>query len=276
MRKFFIVALLLIAACGQKPEEISHNAADGTPAGPDIRVASAPGLSLTYQYGFLLPTARIATTQEDHAAQCEALGLALCRISAMDYEVDRNRTISASLQLKLAPQAARQFGRDAIASTVKHGGMLTRSHIESEEAGQTIAASHAEQKSLAAASARIESQLNKPGLGSTERSELQAQLNTNSESQLDSQAIQREAALKLTTTPVTLHYASGNVDQSLTDGPILGALKDGWANIVSGISVILMIFITLIPWLLSGALVIVLWRKYITKWLFAKTDSDRE
>ncbi|MDQ4419524.1 DUF4349 domain-containing protein [Sphingobium sp. DEHP117] len=276
MRKLFIVALLFVAACGQKSEEASRTSAEEAVSGPNVGVSSAPGLSLTYRYGFLLPPERVATAQEDHAARCEALGSNLCRISAMSYEVGRDRTISASLQLKLAPQAARQFGREAINLTTKHGGMLTSSRIESEETGQAVASSQAEQKSLAADRARIENQLKRTDLGSAERQELQAQMSTLGSDIRDAQTVQRDASLKLTTTPMTLDYASGNVDQSLSDGPIIGAIKDGWTNIVSGISVIIMIAITLLPWLLTGALVIVLWRKYFRRWLFSESHPGRE
>ena len=216
---------------------------------------------MTYNYGFRLPVDRIAATQEDHASQCEALGPTMCRVSGMTYHVSRNRSVQASLVLRLAPDAARHFGRQAIDAVGKHGGMLVDAQIDSEEAGATVAGANADNASRSGERARIEQQLAKPGLGSTERTSLQSRLSDLQDAERNAAATARDAAVKLTSAPMTLQYASGDVDLSLTDGPVLGAVKDGWANIVSGFALILMMAISLVPWLVAVALAVFGWIK---------------
>lgn len=248
MRKSLLFLPLLLAACSEKAPE----AADAN--GPDVGVSSAPGIAVNYRYGFRLPVERIAATQEDHATQCEALGPAICRVAGMTYHVGRDRNVTGSLELRLAPDAARRYGKAAIETVGKHGGMLIDARIESEEAGATEAGAKGDNAARDAERARIEAQLAKPGLGALERTMLQQRLAALAEANQQSTTVAREAAFKLTQTPVTFDYESGPVDLSLSDGPVMGAIKDGMSNIVSGFAAILLIVITLIPWVALAAL----------------------
>lgn len=248
MRKCLLVLPLFLAACSEKaPEAVERS-------GPDVAVSSAPGIAINYRYGFRLPVERIAATQEDHASQCEALGPAVCRVAGMSYHVGRDRSVSGSLELRLAPDAARRFGKQAIDTVGKHGGMLVDTRIESEEAGATEAAAKSDAAARDAERAQIEAQLAKSGLGAKERTALEERRASLADANRQSAAVARDAAFKLAQTPVTFDYESGTVDLSLSDGPIVGAIKDGWSNIVAGFATILMILISCIPWALFLAL----------------------
>jgi hypothetical protein len=242
MRKTLLFVSLLLAGCSQKAPEAFEA------AGPEVGVSSAPGIAVNYRYGFRLPIERIAATQEDHAAQCEALGPVACRVTGMTYHVGRNRTVAASLQLRLAPDRARQFGKQAIETVARHGGMLVDARIDSEEAGQAQAAAIRANAANDQEKGQISTQLGKPGLAAAERTNLQQRLAFLNDSSRQSAAVAHESALKLAETPVTFDYESGDVDLSLSDGPVLGAVKDGWGNIVAGFATILLIVITLLPW----------------------------
>ena len=266
-------SLALLAGCNKAAEQAS-NAGDEA-KGPNVGVSAVPGLSLSYQYGFRMPVEKITGAQEDNAAQCEALGVTQCIITGMSYDVGRDRTVSASLQLRLAPEIARKFGKQAVDAVSKHGGMLAHSQINSEDSGAVIAGAKADNASVDAERARIEKQLAQPGLGSAERQGLQNQLAALSEATRANTTTQRDAARKLANTPMTLNYETGAVDQSLSDGPIIGAFKDGWVNVVSGIAAIITILITLLPWALCGALAVYLWRRF-ARGLFKQKDRPRE
>lgn len=267
--------VLLLTACSRAPDGPAEQSLDES-SGPNVNVSAAPGVSLIYQYGFRLPVRFIAAAQETNASQCEAMGPAVCRISGMTYRVNRNRTATGTLELKLAPQAARQFGKQAVAAVVKQGGMLASTSISSEESGEIAASAQQQQASFDADRARIEKQLAQPGLSSGERRDLQAQLERLANATRDAQAVQRDMAGKLATTPMTLTYESGEVDQSLSDGPIVGAFKDGWANIVSGIAVIITILVTLLPWFGAAGLIFWLWRRLVRPVLFPKAPKVEE
>lgn len=252
MRYSAIAMTLLLAACGQQPsQEIADVAQEAE--GPDVAVTRTPGVSLTYSYGFRLPPERLAAAQEVHAAQCEALTPARCRITGMSYQVYDDRTIRGSLAMKLAPDDARAFGKKGVATVAEHGGMLTNARIDSEESGAVVDAAQRDEKAIAEERARIEEQLAKQGLPAAERTQLQARLIELSNQRQQAVATRVEAERKLADTPVTFSYISGQVDPSLSDGPLLGAIKDGWVNVVAGIAFLLMLAITLLPWIVAAA-----------------------
>lgn len=263
-RTGMVLALLLLAGCGQKPEAADERGfADAEPAVvPNVDVTRVPGVSLTYLYGFRLPAERLVTAQEEHAAQCEALTPTRCRITGMEYEVRRNRTIAASLQMKLAPDIARGFGKRGVDTVLKRGGMLSSARIDSEESGAVVDTADRDAAAIAEERARIDAQLAKPGLPAAERTQLQARLADLSEQKRQSAPIRDDAARKLASTPMTFTYISGTVDPGLSDGPIIGAIKDGWANIVAGFAIILTILITLLPWALVGGLLLWVWQRF--------------
>lgn len=271
-----LVAGLLLTACGKaETSGNQHETVDKSRmAGAGVDVASAPGVSLSYRYGFRLPVEKIAAAQEENASQCESLGPATCRITGMRYDVSRDRTVSASLEVRLAPEAARRFGKQSVESVARHGGMLAHSQIESEESGAVVAAAQADKASFEEQKARIEKQLAVPGLSAAERQQLQAQLADLSANARGAAAASAEAQGKLAATPLTLEYESGQVDQSLSDGPIIGAFKDGWVNIVAGSATIIMALVTLLPWLLLVALAAWVWRRWLSGWLRGKPPQE--
>lgn len=272
MRRMVILGVaLILASCGQKPDEGSRTDYVAQPAaGPRIGVTRVPGVSLTYAYGFRLPTDRIMAVQEEHAARCERLTPARCRVTGMRYDVS-DRRITAMLDMRLAPELARGFGRDGVDIVVRRGGMLQRAEISSEESGAAVASADRDAASFAAENQRIEAQLARPGLGSTERAQLQGQLADLANRMREAAAVRDGAQQKLASTPVTFNYVSGAVDPGLSDGPILGAIKDGWTNIVFGFAVILTTLITLLPWVLVGGLLVWLWQRHVRR-LFKPKD----
>ena len=282
MRYAIILAALFIAGCskvdpsGPRAAEETAAALDGSDnaaSGPDIAPTALAGVAMNYAYSFRLPVERLAATQEQHAMQCEALGPTRCRIVAMRYHTNERRWISASLSVKLAPDLARRYGKQGLATVVANGGMLTDSEISSTDAGITVDASRKASASVATEQARIEAQLRQKGLGSTERSQLQARLAELSDRTRGIEEQGANAALLLASTPLQFSYVSGEVDNTLGEGPMLGGLKDGWANVVSGGAILLTIVITLLPWAIAAALAIWLWRRFIAKWLKPRNEE---
>lgn len=276
MRNSVIAMALLLAACGQKPSEKSAEVMR-EPAAPDIAIARSPGVSLTYRYGFRLPPERVADVQEAHAAQCEALTATRCRITGMSYQVHRDRTINGSLVMKLVPDIARDFGKKGVATVTERGGMLTDASIDSEESGAVVDAAKRDEQAIAEERARIEQQLARPGLPAAERTQLQARLVELSNQRQRAVAMRDEAQLKLANTPMTFDYASGQVDPGLNDGPMLGAIKDGWTNVVASIAFLLMLAITLLPWAVAAVGVAVVWlgfKRWLAQWHMRDTPPQ--
>ncbi|WP_232281100.1 DUF4349 domain-containing protein [Novosphingobium nitrogenifigens] len=244
-------ALLCLSACSEKAPEASEPESG---PGPNVEVSAQPDLAISFNYGFRLPVERIAATQEDHASQCEALGPTVCRVTGMTYHVGRDRRVDASLSLRLAPDAARRFGKLAIEVVGKHGGMLDDVRIESEEMGAALASANADTASQNNEREQVKAQLAKPGLPAAERSMLEQRLAFLADSSRQSNGVAQNAARALASTPMRLDYESGAVDLSLSDGPFVGAIKDGWSNILGSLSFMVFAAVTLVPWMALLAL----------------------
>jgi len=281
MRKALLVLALVLAGCSKQtprgggPTMADMSAADtnGSDAsGPDVAPTAVAGVALDYVYAFTLPVEHVAELQEKHATQCEALGPSRCRIAGMEYHA-ANGQISGTLLLKLAPEIARGFGKQAIATVVQNGGMLSDAEISSKDAGTTIAQADRDAASLTSEKKDIERRLAGPGLSATERTQLEQRAQALTDAQRQAGAARADAALLLASTPMRFNYMSGPVDTGFHDGPLVRALKDGWANLSAGLLVILTLLITLLPWILLAALAALAWR-WASRKFARRADPD--
>lgn len=201
-----LFALLVVAGCSQAPSDPSEQAA------PGVDVTAAPGVAFSYRYGFRLPAARIAAVQEAHAAACERLGIARCRITAMRYTRSEDNEISAMLGFSLAPELARSFGRDGIRGVEGAEGMLLDSEITGEDAGAKIDQLAQARDAAAADRSAIDA---RSGTTSREaRAELERQRAAAVGSEREAGAAIAEQRAALAATPVVFDYRSGEAIRS--------------------------------------------------------------
>lgn len=262
---------LFVAGCSKpltrsekEPEQQSAatEAADMAEA-PAIGPSSAPGVAFNYQYAFRLPNAKIASVQEEHAQLCEKLGLDRCRITGMRYRLVNNDEVSAMLAFKLDPAIARDFGKQGISAVSKAEGMLVDSEISGIDAGVEITDSQRASAGLREEIAKVEAQLSRPGLSSSERGELQAQA-ADLRTQLRSQSDTRTAArASIATTPMIFNYGSGDVIPGF-DGasPLREALRNAAATFGWMFGLIIVSAGALLPWAMLGALGWWLFRRF--------------
>jgi hypothetical protein len=237
-------------------------APDAPPGAPGIAPTAAPGVALNYRYAFRLPANRIAQVQEEHAAACEKLGVARCRITGMLYRLVNDRDIEGRLAFKLDPALARAFGKQGIEAVTRAAGMLVESEISGEDAGSRIAAATRSEGDLQAELDKVEQQLARTGLKPQERAELQAragQLRDQLRALKAGKAGDQEA---LASTPVVFSYGSGDLAPGFgSDSPVSDALKQAWGNVVAGFAAMLIVVITLLPWAVLLALLVLAWRR---------------
>lgn len=210
----YVLPLLALAACS-KPATPDNDAprrsaaqADEAAAPAGIAVTAAPGVAFNYHYGFSLASAQIAGAQEAHAAACEKLGIARCRITGMKYQLLGENRVEAQLALKLDPAIARQFGKDAIAVAQKAEGTLTEAEITGTDAGSTINAAEGDRARARSEVQRIDSELATPGLKGEERTTLQQQRAEVTRAGDAAVATASEARESLANTPMELDYTS--------------------------------------------------------------------
>ena len=228
---------------------------------PSIGPTAAPGVAFSYKYDFSLADEKISTVQEAHAARCEALGVARCRITGLNYTIGDNDTVTADLALKLSPEIARGFGREASAIVTQAGGKLSHTEFSGEDTAPSTDVATNSQSNAAVRIAAIERQLAAKGPRDAERAQLQAQLDA-----LRSQGEQAATTLadnrsKLAATPMTFsYYGKRGISGFTGQNPLLEAGRSFVASLVAMITIVLQLLAYVLPWLLLLGLLVMLWR----------------
>ena len=231
-----------------------------------MSVTSAPGVAFNYSYAFRLPGNRISQVQEAHAAACEKLGIDKCRITGMRYRLVDQKDVQAMLALRLDPKIARQFGKEASSVVEKSDGMLVDQEITGEDVGSRISGATKTQAALRDELRMIQDELNRkvPMV----RGSVAPQAAVDRQSLLDrAEDIRRQLRElddskqsdneALSGTPMVFNYGSGSVVPGFdVRSPIRDALQTSADNFVGGFAAILVILITLLPWVLIGWLIV--------------------
>ena len=159
-------SVLAVAGCSESQRatgSVQTESADRAPsdamAPPGVNPTAAPGVAWAYDTAFRLDDGRISQVQEAHAAACEALGVARCRIVGLNYTVDENETVEGRLEVKLEPAIARQFGKDAAATVDRADGRLISTEFTGQDVGAQMSTAGDRRRVAAAELQRIERQL---------------------------------------------------------------------------------------------------------------------
>ena len=289
MTKSILLAATLLAACSQQnsprraeqpPANVRYEPdtgmAEDNAAAPGVDVTAAPGVAFDYRYAFRLPANKISAVQEAHAQACEKLGIDKCRITGMRYRLVDQKDIEAMLALRLDPRLARQFGKDATGVVQKSDGMLVDQEITGEDVGSRIAAAGKSEAELRDELARIEAELSRkvPMI----RGNVAPQAAVDRQSLLDrAEEIRRQLRelgerkdsdkQALAGTPMVFNYGSGSVVPGFdVRSPLRDALQTSGDNLIGGFAAILVIVLTLLPWLLVATLAVWLFRRARRRW----------
>lgn len=288
MRAYLLAGAALLASCSQPQESRrsedlkTFEAAEETQArippppptspgmapvadagGPNINVSSAPGVAFNYRYAYRLPNARISAAQETHAAMCEKLTITRCRITGMRYSLVNERDISASLELKLDPAIARQFGKDATRVITDAKGMLVDQQISGVDVAPSIDQADRGRAELQDELDRVNRELARPGLSNVIRDRLLSEAQSLRQ-QMRGLGEQKKAAEdSLATTPMAFYYGSGKAVPGFDEPrPLADAIERAGYNFQAALGTLILLFVTLLPWLALVALIYWLARRY--------------
>ena len=100
--------------------------------------AAAPKIAYVYSYGFRVGRDEIAPLQERHADMCIKLGPLTCQVRSLQQNGAEDDYGYGELQLSVAADKAREFGRELVAATEKAGGDQVASSIEGEDLSKQI------------------------------------------------------------------------------------------------------------------------------------------
>ena len=256
MRRLAVVSLFVaaaLAACSRQ------NAGDGY-GEPDVAPSAAPGVAFRFTYDYSLDDDRISAVQEAHAAACERLGLAKCRITGLRYQIDPDKRVFGSLQVKLDPVIARQFGKQATAFVASNDGELVRSEFAGEDVGTRIGAGQDKRADIQARIAEIEKRLASVKSGDREATELQSQL-----AELRGQLVEtrndiKEGQLQLASTPMTFNYYGEGGIAGFDENPFKASWRLMAESAVTMINIVLKVVGAALPWALLLLLLIAIFR----------------
>jgi hypothetical protein len=240
-----------------------------------VSVTAAPGVAFDYRYAFRLPNARISPVQEAHAAMCEKLGVVRCRITGMRYSLANENDVSASLELKLDPAIARQFGKDATKIVDDAEGMLVDQQIRGVDAGSAIEHANRSRAELQDELDRVNRELARPGLSNAVRDRLLSEaqsLRAQMRAFGEQKAADEESLAK---TPMVFHYGSGKAIPGFDEpAPLRHAFERAGDNILGAIGVLIILIGSLLPWALLVALLVWAYRRLPARWRTAPRDRD--
>jgi len=269
MKKSVLLTAALLAACSKQDTSkepnppaamVAPDSSQEADEAPGVDVTAAPGVAFDYRYAFRLPGNRISQVQEAHAQACERLGIERCRITGMRYRLVNQKDVEAMLALRLDPKIARQFGKDSTETVKKSDGMLVDQEITGEDVGTRIAGASKSEAELRDELRKVEAELARPV--PMVRGNVAPQAAVDRQSLLDhaqeirqqlrelgnSKDADKEA---LAGTPMVFNYGSGSVVPGFdVRSPLKEALQQAWDNFVGGFAAILVIAVTLVPWLL--------------------------
>ncbi len=262
--------LLLFSACSEKAaDEATSTSIDAAAEGsadagaapnplPKMGGAVAAGVAFAYNLRFTLPDTSIARVQQDHAAACETLGAARCRVTGMNFEQDRSGPASASTHFLLAPDLARRFASEGITAVEKVDGKLDTASIDGQDADGAIRISQHDSAAIQAELDRLNARLKAKGLAGAERAEIQSRINQLSEQQRGEVALRRDREAAIATTPVNYSYASEGLIEG--SGTFSKAASASWGSAQTALGVALLLGGISLPWLVLAGLLVLLWR----------------
>ena len=238
--------------------EASESAASR--AAPGIVPTAAPGVAFAYNYGFRMPDAAISAAQEAHAAACEKLGLARCRITGMTYELDERDRVDGTLELAVDPLLARSFGRDAIATVEKSEGKLRYARITGEDQNPALDDAARREGGANRTIAQLEADLAK-ARNEDERVQLREQIRQLRVDIQDAQSNAANSESKIRRTPMTFTYRGGAASRGFAgENPATEAwylFVDSAATLVN---LVLKFLAIALPWLALALLIVLGWR----------------
>lgn len=242
-----LLAVLALAGCEAAPkkdqDKISNEA---------VAALTATGGAFDYRYAYKVPGNHVKAVVESHAAGCDKLGPARCRILSMRYRVDDANRIAATLTFRIDPAVARNFGAAATKVVVGASGAL----VETEIAGADATAS-ARSNALVG---RLREQLANAQAGNDpvqqERARrLQTALDVIGESEADS-------GETMATAPVLITYASGTPAPGI-NGSADASFRDAGNKLVNSAAGIAQVLASVGPWLLLMVVAVLLLRLLI-------------
>jgi hypothetical protein len=200
--------LLAVAACSEKPAHDESTNMSVESSTPDVALTTAPGVAFNYAYRFGLEATKIAELQERHAAACETLGTSRCRITGLAFSRHGEDRAQGVLELALAPELARKFGKDAIAAVEAAKGNVASIEIEGVDQAPVLERSAIDSATARAGREKLEAEAASSGVSESRRIDIRQQIDAQRIAERDAAARGDDAKRALARTPMRFTYST--------------------------------------------------------------------
>jgi len=235
------------------PAPAAHRSADRGTA-PDIDPNLAPGVAFDFSYSFRLEADRVAEMQREHQQLCASYG-PRCQVTGVDYRAVNDEDVEATLSFLVDPAIAAQFGREGVRAVTAADGELTDSRVAGTDVGTALKANNGQLEELQAELERVEARLAQPNLRSAERARLDEQRQSLRQQISTLSATTGEQEQRLATVPIQFRYGSGALAPGPGRGPTVGeATARAANNFLGALKFLLILFVSISPWVLTGLL----------------------
>lgn len=229
-----------------------RSSAQGT--APDIDPNLAPGVAFDFSYSFRLEADRVSELQREHQQLCASYG-SRCQVTGVDYRAANEEDVEATLSFLVDPAIAAQFGREGVRAVTAADGELTDSTVNGTDVGTSLKANNGQLDDLQAELDRVEARLARRDVRSGERSQLEEQRQTLRQQISALSATTGEQEQRLATVSIQFRYGSGALAPGPGHGPTVGeATARAANNFLGALKVLLILFVSISPWVLTGLL----------------------
>jgi hypothetical protein len=238
----------------------------GPGTAPDVDPMSAPGIAFDYRYSFRLEADRVAEIQREHQQLCASYG-SRCQVTGVDYRAANAEDVEAMLSFAVDPAIASQFGREGVRAVTAADGELTDSAVAGTDVGTSLKAIEGQLEELQAELDRVEARLAQRNVRGAERASLEEQRQSLRQqiSALNATAGEQEHALA--TTPILFRYGSGAFAPGPERAPTIGEATTRAAdNFLGALKFVLILFVSISPWILTGLLLWLGFRAARKRW----------
>lgn len=127
------------APASERPTARDETASDGASQTPDqMPTAGAPQIAYVYDYGFRIDAEEISELAQSHVSLCEKMGPKDCRVISLRQSGSEGSYASGELELAVAADKARAFGKDLGAAAESLGGEQIDVAISGEDLSKSI------------------------------------------------------------------------------------------------------------------------------------------
>ncbi len=228
--------------------------AGGAPAAGTAIAVAVPQLAYSYEYGFVVPAARLEALTRAHQKACDAAGLAACQMISARGSTDKDASsLSRTLELRVTPAWLKTWQASLDADIKKARGRISRHSVESEDLSLQIVDTEARLKNKEALRDRLaEIVRSRPGkIADLVEAETQlAQVQGDIDAARSSLNVMRK---RVATVHLTLTYESEAVAASSgTFAPLSDAWNSILRNMVWALASLIHLIAYAVPFVLFG------------------------